>query len=224
MTGFSFKPPKWSYTGIYPNLGKISMACEGANKATINLFKNGSIYKRIVVDSPPVTLECLKSQKECQAVIVAVEVLFSSGRTQVYSDRLWSPISDLIIENNSVIRIKNRGYPSIEGCREEAHRIFYFVSDGTIKAAKIISITDASGNSFADSQSEGIRIRNKENTIVFEEMNIPCEGHQISCDDECPPGHIRCETSAYPGYCCIPCNEIKSEIAAMRSIIRRLNG
>jgi HSP20 family molecular chaperone IbpA len=45
----------------------------------------------------------------------------------------------------------------------------------------------------------------------------------VGCNDGCPPRHIRCETSAYPGYCCIPCNEIKSEIAAMRSTIRRIS-
>ena len=44
----------------------------------------------------------------------------------------------------------------------------------------------------------------------------------VSCDDECPAGYLRCETSEYPGYSCIPCSEIQSQIAAMRNNIRRL--
>lgn len=43
------------------------------------------------------------------------------------------------------------------------------------------------------------------------------------CGD-CPSGCVRCESFKYPGYQCIPCSKFKSEIAAMRSMIRRING
>lgn len=59
---------------------------------------------------------------------------------------------------------------------------------------------------------------------IFSDVGECPISFNVGCNDDCPPGHIRCETSAYPGYCCIPCNEIKSEIAAITSIIRGING
>ncbi|ARV63371.1 hypothetical protein BZZ01_32755 (plasmid) [Nostocales cyanobacterium HT-58-2] len=51
-----------------------------------------------------------------------------------------------------------------------------------------------------------------------------CPVHfHVSCNDNCPSGYIRCETSQYPGYCCVPCHEIKSSLAAATNAIRRLN-
>ncbi len=49
-----------------------------------------------------------------------------------------------------------------------------------------------------------------------------CE-FEIACGDECPQGYIRCETPGYPGYCCIPCSEIKGEIIAIKNTVKSLN-
>ncbi|MBW4677840.1 MAG: hypothetical protein KME52_28745 [Desmonostoc geniculatum HA4340-LM1] len=45
----------------------------------------------------------------------------------------------------------------------------------------------------------------------------------VTCDDNCPPGHIKCECDSYPGYCCIPCSEIRSEISSATATLRRIN-
>lgn len=39
---------------------------------------------------------------------------------------------------------------------------------------------------------------------------------------DCPTGTVRCETTNYPGYCCLPANSLKSEIRAMTQLVRRL--
>lgn len=46
--------------------------------------------------------------------------------------------------------------------------------------------------------------------------------YSVSCDG-CPPGTIKCLSTNYPGYCCLPCSEIKNEIKAIASQIRSLN-
>jgi hypothetical protein len=35
---------------------------------------------------------------------------------------------------------------------------------------------------------------------------------KIACDAACPPGDVRCEHPAYPGYCCIPCQGTAQKI------------
>jgi hypothetical protein len=40
---------------------------------------------------------------------------------------------------------------------------------------------------------------------------IKCDSnYQVSCGEECPPGYCKCQCVAYPGYCCLPCNQVKS--------------
>ncbi|ARV59147.1 hypothetical protein BZZ01_11295 [Nostocales cyanobacterium HT-58-2] len=58
--------------------------------------------------------------------------------------------------------------------------------------------------------------------LLVDSGTCPVHFH-VSCNDDCPSGYIRCETSQYPGYCCIPCNEIKSNIVAATNAIRSLN-
>ena len=67
-----------------------------------------------------------------------------------------------------------------------------------------INVIDGKGNSFTD---HGL-----------EQPTFTCQ-----CGD-CAADCVRCESYKYPGYQCIPCSQFKSEISAMRSIIRRING
>lgn len=45
----------------------------------------------------------------------------------------------------------------------------------------------------------------------------------VGCDDGCPKGQMKCQCTSYPGYCCIPCNDIKSEIKSIVSTLRSQN-
>lgn len=45
----------------------------------------------------------------------------------------------------------------------------------------------------------------------------------VACGDDCPPGTTKCFSTNYPGYCCLPCNEVKNEIRAIASQVRSIN-
>lgn len=45
----------------------------------------------------------------------------------------------------------------------------------------------------------------------------------VACGDNCPDGYLRCDCNEYPGYCCIPCSEIKGEIANAKALLRNIN-
>lgn len=62
-----------------------------------------------------------------------------------------------------------------------------------------------------------------ENQLVAKDEGICPITYNVQCGN-CPDSHMECKSDNYPGYCCIPCNEIKSEIAAIRSIVRSKNG
>lgn len=45
----------------------------------------------------------------------------------------------------------------------------------------------------------------------------------VICNDDCPPNHIKCNCPQYPGFCCIPCSEIKNGITAATAAVRKIN-
>ena len=47
--------------------------------------------------------------------------------------------------------------------------------------------------------------------------------YSVLCDGDCPPGTVKCLSTNYPGYCCLPCSEIKNEIKAIASQVRSIN-
>jgi len=44
--------------------------------------------------------------------------------------------------------------------------------------------------------------------------------YSVTCGDVCPEGTCKCEQTAYPGYCCLPCGEVASQINDMIQLAR----
>jgi hypothetical protein len=42
----------------------------------------------------------------------------------------------------------------------------------------------------------------------------------VVCGDKCPPGHCKCPSPNYPGYCCLPCAQVARELASITAIAR----
>lgn len=67
-----------------------------------------------------------------------------------------------------------------------------------------------------------IEIFDKNNQRLLAHAGLCPIKFKVACDDECPEGYFRCESSGYPGYKCISCSEIQSQLAAMRNQVKRL--
>lgn len=65
-----------------------------------------------------------------------------------------------------------------------------------------------------------IRVSHNNKLIYVDEGVLPCE-FEVSCEG-CPPGFMRCKSTNYPGYYCVPCREIKAELIAARLAVRSL--
>lgn len=53
-----------------------------------------------------------------------------------------------------------------------------------------------------------------------ETQDKQCPTYKVKCDDDCNEGEMKCECSHYPGYCCIPCNQIASGITSATSTLK----
>lgn len=61
------------------------------------------------------------------------------------------------------------------------------------------------------------------NQVIFTDQGKCPPSFNVICGDECPPDHIKCSSSGYPGYCCIPCSEFVGELRTIRNQIRSVN-
>ncbi|AKG21489.1 hypothetical protein [Calothrix sp. 336/3] len=64
------------------------------------------------------------------------------------------------------------------------------------------------------------------NQVFFKDYDYgKCPSIKVNCAG-CPSGQIELKTNQYPGYCCLSCSEIKSEIKNMASSLKgiKLNG
>ncbi|MBD2438258.1 hypothetical protein [Nostoc sp. FACHB-110] len=68
-----------------------------------------------------------------------------------------------------------------------------------------------------------IEIKNG-NTLLFSEQrnNKPCPVYKIRCENDCASDEIKCECNHYPGYCCVPCNHVKSKIAQATATLKQV--
>lgn len=46
---------------------------------------------------------------------------------------------------------------------------------------------------------------------------------EVICGEQCPEGYLKCASTNYPGYCCLPCAPIAAEIKAITSQVRSIN-
>lgn len=83
---------------------------------------------------------------------------------------------------------------------------FYVMVEPEFITGCRIDITDSTGKIFSESRN-----------------NKKCPVYNVRCNDDCPDGYIKCNSDSYPGYCCLPCNEIKSEIKSITAIVRGIN-
>jgi len=55
-----------------------------------------------------------------------------------------------------------------------------------------------------------IKIFDLNGNQLFQNGGQQCS-YQVSCSG-CPPGYLKCTSTDYPGYCCLPCEEIEKQL------------
>lgn len=129
---------------------------------------------------------------------------------------------------------KNGAWLIVDGVRQNNEDYYYWsgVVGQDVHARYLKQVTEVkplsgqvTGNCAACLSTKiawAMTIKDKNYRLVYQKtfneeprINVGCNG--------CPAGHLKCKCDAYPGYCCIPCKEIKSGIADAREMLRRIN-
>lgn len=67
-----------------------------------------------------------------------------------------------------------------------------------------------------------IEIFDSTDNLLFSDTGKCPVKFTVACEDDCPPGTVRCECIEYPGYCCLPCEPTISEIKSIRNLVKKL--
>lgn len=59
--------------------------------------------------------------------------------------------------------------------------------------------------------------------IIFQDQGECPVSFEVICGEGCPSSTLKCPKSGYPGFCCVPCSEIKSGIRAITNHVRSFN-
>lgn len=54
-----------------------------------------------------------------------------------------------------------------------------------------------------------------EGKVLYEEEGECPLKFEVGCEDECPPGYLKCSSNKYPGYCCIHCKGTANKIRSL---------
>lgn len=164
--------------------------CSGKKNATVFLDNR----ERIISESVPITVEC--NQGNLQRVTT------NTGRVVYCINPRMGSLSRCIALNyqNTLLTDCSDGTDDNNWCFDNNE---YITSIASAEAS----------NSPKCGVGDQLVIKDKNNNTIYTHQG--CLEFKVSCDDECPPDHIRCQITAYPGYCCIPCSTVAARVNAL---------
>jgi hypothetical protein len=171
------------------------MACEGKKIAKLTYVKNHDKKKTVEFKAPiEVETESIK--------------IWRYGGSGVNSD--CSPIGsyEFTATGKDAVIASRSDHPSFPGCTIQVIIIDDLEQYGAFP-----------GDAYLISEGESdciIKVKNKN----FQDTYKCGTEYEVICDDDCPPGHIKCEHNGYPGYCCIPCKSTAERINNLASRIK----
>lgn len=86
-------------------------------------------------------------------------------------------------------------------------------------ATEIIRQGVSSGDCICTRTEYKLSIFNKDGIKMYEKINDELMTEKVNCNG-CPPGHIKCKSNHYPGYCCVPCKPTADRINNLVSRIK----
>lgn len=105
----------------------------------------------------------------------------------------------LIVEGSSL-----QGVSEVEGCMSSN-----FIAGFALKGSTTLSLIKLVGEPTEPGQSCTFRVFANDKEI-YKEKGEKCPQVKIACDNDCPSNFLKCKTSSYPGYKCIPCEQFRS--------------
>lgn len=201
--------------------------CTGKLKGNVDINLGGSIYKVTVTQQRlPLTIETniipiaglwkvtvrsFLSEIETtpridtfEGVLAPFKVLLSDQFRDQFSDS-WILVSNPIPAEDYVWRFNYyEAQQNLYYQRYAPNRPVIIGVEPQVNATKLCQII----------------VKDKQGIVVFDKTGNCPLNYTVTCDEDCPEGHCKCDTIEYPGYCCLPCSQVaKKLLVVARNIL-----
>lgn len=202
------------------------LACEGAKKIKVKITIDNKV-ENLNFDAPA----CIKHEKTGQ----------QSGTDGIKCWRFWGTSNGTITFQHYACgkqayyqpdaSLKNSGaWLIVDGVKQNGDKYYYWngideFRDSNARFVEVISaIQNTQGKVSGNCDSCIITgcqiIVTTEKGASYKSPKGKDCNFEVACDEDCPPDHVKCEHSAYPGYCCIPCKPTAEKINRLANKIR----
>lgn len=215
------------------------MACENSTNATVKFRKPGELWRSFTTDYCPVRVEVISiigGQCNCVIYVTTIEVLeyatiyagfptVCQKRTRNVTAINFGPILGVEVGNPGTegvcgayfkdVYINSRGR-AFEGCGTQRFVIasanHYFLSASIKTIVRQDGQPDTCGNLYT------LKIFDARGLVYSQTFDKQPE-YTIQCGD-CPEGYCKCDSTDYPGYCCLPCKPTAQKISNLAERIK----
>lgn len=198
--------------------------CEGKSKAKVNYQFPGGLKDTYVSDSPPIDVVVESVNPEQILTQSTTNSTFDGSTQTTYNFSINAP--DPVPDNADVFLISGRWddigsigsftSPNIPNQHNVYDGIPLHIGrsgivKGTVTNTIIGQCSLTISLQWRLSTQYGLKVL-KDGVILHQVTGNGYPKFDVSCDEGCPPHHIRCEITSYPGFCCISCESIAQRI------------
>jgi hypothetical protein len=194
--------------------------CSGKTKAAITYNdKNGIERTYLVARDLPINIACGVGIRTGQYIITVRGSGFTAPGCSVTG--LLNYTATYIADSYSVSPTLNHEYNRSTGLSCTAYDLTFYVGSSVVGTANLAPDyqVQQSVNPNYDSGNRELVITGNSGAELFRTRVSDCE-YAITCDDDCPQGSHKCTHNKYPGYCCVPCQEVGNRLKSIASKVR----
>ena len=194
------------------------MSCENAKTGKVT-FTDSGITREIQINNCPFSVSCNPVGLAGQ---MGIRTLFYTCSNPVAACHSGANYAVSSYENETLYLVGVAQSGTYDGNRYDIYGSsplgIRLVREGFSFMSGSINIIS---NVFTPNGIDGLIVKDSFGNTLFN-VRVSICNYTISCDNDCPDGYIKCTTTSYPGYCCIPCSEVKGGIANITAMLRNM--
>ncbi|MEM7712027.1 MAG: hypothetical protein AAF349_00285 [Cyanobacteria bacterium P01_A01_bin.68] len=210
------------------------MFCSDKNSATVIYSFNNSEEERFFVDEPDLPIEVVEEKiKKSSGLESTFDQSFDGSNPGSYVFTINCPpeipqdveieiyLISAVWDDYGGIGTYSTGYGIVKTYEGEALLVGTgrYIS-GTVTNIEPIQCFARITLDWRYKNACRLKISKDSGKILYEKDGECPLDFEVTCDDDCPSGHIKCKSNKYPGYCCVNCSEFTSKIRSLGSNLR----
>ncbi|MBD2516865.1 hypothetical protein H6G93_17940 [Nostoc sp. FACHB-973] len=192
----------------------MSRYCENKSSATVNITWSSGEKKQVISENPYIDVSAVTTASYTLEYYYSPIGIIGAGTNTKSIGSFVYPLTLGNISYSNPSEYGGNKYSDVSytdgsnnsGTIAVVHNSVY---GHTVSNLRLIASSIQTQVTITDSQGKVIVV-SAEGTATWE----------VSCDDDCPADSHKCTHNKYPGYCCVPCQEVGNRLKNIASKVR----